>query len=159
MHGSRQHLEVIVTDRDRFPDTLLQDELRKLNRHLPKNRKTLRELLREESPEVTTVGGETVHLRKNEVEAFSARLQDNLLDRVKLPLVLLRRRELGAGAFTLLGDVYEEYAVAKLVNGFEGTFDDFKESKDSVLVFYKPQISELMRRFHSLVTVGFGLSE
>jgi uncharacterized protein len=146
-------------ERDRLLDTMLQDELRKLNKHLPKNRKTLRDLLSEDSPEVTTVGGETVHLRKNEVEAFSASLPDSLLDRVKLPLVLLRRRELGAGAFTLLGDVYEEYALAKLVNGFEGTFADFKESKDALLVFYKPQVSELMRRFHSLITVGFGLSE
>lgn len=146
-------------DQDRFLDTMLQNELQKLNRHLPKNRKTLRELLSEESPEVTTVGGETVRLRKNEIEAFSASLPDNLLDRVKLPLVLLRRRDLGPGAFTLLGDVYEEYTLAKLVNNFEGSFADFKESKDPVLVFYKPQVSELIRRFHSLITVGFGLSE
>ena len=146
-------------DQDRFLDTVLQDELRKLNRHLPKNRKTLRELLSEDSPEVTTVGGETTHLRKNEIEAFSVSLPESLLDRVKLPLVLLRRRDLGAGTFTLLGDVYEEYALAKLVNGFEGTFADFKESKDPLLVFYKPQVSELIRRFHSLITVGFGLSE
>ena len=83
----------------------------------------------------------------------------DLLDRVKLPIVLLRRRDLGAGAFTLLGDVYEEYALAKLVNDFEGTFADFKESKDPFLVFYKPQVSDLMRRFHSVITVGFGLSE
>ena len=138
---------------------MLQNELQKLNKHLPKNRKTLRELLSEESPEVTTVGGETTHLRKNEVEAFRASLSDDLLDRVKLPLVLLRRRDLGAGAFTLLGDVYEEYALAKLVNNFDGTLADFKESKDPLLVFYKPQVSELVRRFHSLITVGFGLSE
>ena len=138
---------------------MVQDELRKLNRHLPKNRKILRELLSEESPEFTTVGGETVHLRKNEIETFSASLQDNLLDRVKLPLVLLRRRDLGAGAFTLLGDAYEEYALAKLLNNFAGTFADFKESKDPFPVFYKPQVSELMRRFHSLITIGFGLSE
>jgi uncharacterized protein len=146
-------------ERDRLLDTMLQDELRKLNKHLPRDRKTLQELLSEDSPEVNTIGGETVHLRKSEVEAFSASLPDSLLDRVKLPLVLLRRRELGAGAFTLLGDVYEEYALAKLVNGFKGTFADFKESKDPLLVFYKPQVSELMRRFHSLITVGFGLSE
>ena len=144
---------------DRLLDTMLQDELRKLNRHLPRNRKTLRELLSEDSPEVSTVGGETVHLRKNEVEAFSSSLPDSLLDRVKLPLVLLRRRELGAGAFTLFGDVYEEYALVKLVNGFEGTFADFQESKDPLLVFYKPQVSDLIRRFHSLITLGFGLSE
>ena len=148
-----------VLDEDRSLDTALQEELRKLNRHLPKNRKTVRELLREDSPEVSTVGGEIVRLRKSEVEAFSSSLSDNLLDKVKLPLVLLRRRDLGAGAFTVFGDVYEEYALAKLVNNFEGSFADFKESKDPVLVFYKPQISELMRRFHSLITIGFGLSE
>jgi uncharacterized protein len=138
---------------------MLQNELRKLNTHLPKNRKTIRELLAEEQPSVSTVGGEKVSLKKSEVEALSAELPDELRDRVKLPLVLLRRRDLGAGAFTLLGDSYEEYALSRLLGDKDSNLADFQGSGKSPAVFYKPQISELMRRFHSLVSVGFGLSE
>ena len=146
-------------DRDGFFDVILQNELRKLNTHLPKNRKTVRELLAEDSPNVSTVGGEKVTMKKTEIEALSAELPEALRNKVKLPIVLLRRRELGAGAFTLLGDSYEEYALSKVLGDYDGTEADFRQARESPKVFYKPQVSELMRRFHSLIVVGFGLSE
>jgi uncharacterized protein (UPF0216 family) len=146
-------------DRDRFLDVTLQSELRELNKHLPKNRKTIRELLTEDPPTVSAVGGEKITMKRNEVEALSAELPDSLRDRIKLPLVFLRRRDLGAGAFTLLGDSYEEFALSKLLGDYKGTLEDFIRSHGSPTVFYKPQVSELMRRFHSLIAVGFGLSE
>jgi len=146
-------------DRDGFFDVMLQNELRKLNTHLPKNRKTIRELLAEEQPSVSTVGGEKANMKKSEVEALSAGLPDALRDEVRLPLVLLRRRELGPGAFTLLGDPNEEYAVSNILGEYNGTLAEFQRSRQSPTVFYKPQVSELTRRFHSLIVVGFGLSE
>ena len=135
---------------------MLQNELRKLNTHLPKNRKTARELLTEDDPTVSTVSGDRLALKKPELEALRAELPDELLDRLKLPIVVLRRRDLGAGAFTLLGDSYEEYALSKLLDEYNGTLSDFIRTRPSSVVFYKPQISELMRRFHSLVVIGFG---
>ena len=146
-------------DRDGFFDVVLQNELRKLNTHLPKNRKTIRELLVEDSPSVSSVSGEKVTMKKAEIEALSAELPEALRDKVKLPIVLLRRRDLGAGAFTLLGDSYEEDALSKVLGNRDGTQADFRQARESPKVFYKPQVSELMRRFHSLIVVGFGLSE
>ncbi len=146
-------------DRDGFFDVMMQNELRKLNTHLPKNRRTIRELLAEEQPSVSTVGGEKATMKKSEVEALSAGLPDELRDKVRLPLVLLRRRELGPGAFTLLGDPNEEYAVSNILGEYNGTLAEFQRSRQSPTVFYKPQVSELTRRFHSLIVVGFGLSE
>jgi uncharacterized protein (UPF0216 family) len=146
-------------DRDGFFDVMLQNELRKLNTHLPKNRKTIRELLTENEPSVSTVGGEKAIMKRSEVEALRAELPDALRDRVRLPLVLLRRREFGPGAFTLLGDDYEEYALSKVLGEYNGTLAEFQRSRESPTVFYKPQVSELTRRFHSLIVVGFGLSD
>jgi uncharacterized protein (UPF0216 family) len=146
-------------DRDGFFDVMLQNELRKLNTHLPKNRKTIGELLAEDQPSVSTVGGDKVTMKRAEVEALNAELPDELRDKVRLPIVLLRRRELGPGAFTLLGDDYEEYALSKVLGQYDGTLVAFRRSRESATVFYKPQVSELMRRFHSLIAVGFGLSE
>src|SRR5256712_8745901 len=138
---------------------MLQNELRKLNTHLPKNRKTIRELLAEDQPTVSTVSGEKVAMKKAEIEALTAELPEALRDKVKLPIVLLRRRELGAGAFTLLGDSYEEYALSKVLGDYDDSQADLRQARESPKVFYKPQVSELMRRFHSLIVVGFGLSE
>ena len=146
-------------DRDGFFDVMLQNELQKLNTHLPKNRKTIRELLAEDPPTVSTVRGEKLTMTKRELEALCAELPDGLQNKLKLPIVFLRRRELGTGAFTILGDSYEEYAMSKLLGEYKGTLADFQRSRESSTIFYKPQVSELMRRFHSLIVIGFGLSE
>ncbi len=146
-------------DRDGLFDVMLQNELQKLNTHLPKNRKTIGELLAEDPPTVSTVGGGKLTMKRPELEALSAELPDGLQNKLKLPIVFLRRRELGTGAFTILGDSYEEYALSKLLGDYKGTLADFQRSRESSTIFYKPQVSELMRRFHSLIVIGFGLSE
>ena len=95
---------------DRFFDAMLRDDMRKLNSHLPKNRTTLKELLSDPAPGVTAASGDSIRMKKHELEDLSRSLPTEANTRVKLPIVLLRRRELGPGAFTVLGDRYEEYA-------------------------------------------------
>ena len=76
--------------------------MRRLNAHLPKNRRTLKDLLKEDTPSVPTVDGGRIVMKKSELEELAESLPEEVRDRVKLPLVLLRRTELGPGAFTLL---------------------------------------------------------
>ena len=142
---------------DRIFDTMLREEFRKLNAHLPESRRTLKELLAEAEPSVPTVDGGRIVMRRSELEDFALSLPEEIKERVKLPLVLLRRTELGLGAFTLLGDAPEEYALSKIVKGFEGTYEQFRNQQEKPGLFYKPQISELLRKFHSLIVIGFGV--
>ncbi len=148
-----------MQERDRFLDVMLREEMRRLNAHLPKNRKTLKELLGEDAPSVPSVGGEEIRLKRNELDKLSSSLPGEGKERIRLPLVLFRRTELGQGAYTVLGDPYEEYAIALLAESFKGTFQEFRRQKTNPVVFYKPQISELLRKFHSLIVLGFGLSD
>ncbi|HYY92303.1 MAG TPA: DUF61 family protein [Candidatus Dormibacteraeota bacterium] len=145
-----------MEDRDRFADAVLRDEIRKLNNHLPKARKTLEELLADPSPSVDSVSGHKIRMRREELDRLASSLPEESSRRIKLPLVLIRRRELGPGAFTVLGDPYEEYAVLLLLGSFKGTFQEFKTQTRPVATFYKPQISQLLSKFHSLISVGFG---
>ena len=138
---------------------MLRDEMRRLNAHLPTNRQTLTDLLEEDSPAVPSVGGQEIRLRKNELEDLAATLPDEAKESIRLPLVLLRRKELGPGAYTILGDPHEEYAVSLLTGSFRGAFREFREQEPDSTVFYVPQISELLRRFNSLVVIGFGVSD
>jgi uncharacterized protein (UPF0216 family) len=141
---------------DRFAQVALRDELRRLNTHLPKSRRTLEDLLADPSPSVLSVSGHKIRMRKEELEALSASLADEGPRRIRLPIVLLRRRDLGSGAFTVLGDPFEEYAILRLSGSFDGTFEDFKQQTRGTATIYKPQVSLLLRRFHSLIIVGFG---
>lgn len=145
-----------MEQRDRFSDALLRDDLRKLNSHLPKNRRTLRELLTDPAPRVQAASGDFIRMKKSELEEMSRSLPIEASARVRLPIVFLRRGDLGLGAFTILGDPYEEFAILILVDAFQGTFEQFREQKSDPIVIFKPQVTLLMRRFHSLLVLGFG---
>jgi uncharacterized protein (UPF0216 family) len=145
--------------RDRFSDALLRDDMRKLNSHLPKNRRTLKELLSDPAPRVATASGDLIKMKKPELEELSRSLPAEANARVRLPIVLLRRSDLGPGAFTVMGDRFEEYSMLLLAGSFQGSFEQFREQKSETIVLFKPQISLLMRRFHSLLILGFGSSD
>jgi len=136
---------------------VLKDEMRRLNMHLPKNRQTVKEFLGEENPSAPCVDGSRIVMRRDELESLARSLPEGLLDRVKLPLVVLRRMDLGPGAFTLLGDPVEDFALSLLAGTVQSGLEEFRRNQKSPTVFYKPQISELLRRFHSLIVIGFGL--
>lgn len=141
---------------DRFANAVFRDELRRLNSHLPKSRRTLKELLEDPAPSVASVSGHQIKMKREELEDLSRALAPDELARVKLPIILLRRRDLGTGAFTVLGDPFEEYVVMKITESFTGTYDQFRTQRGLTVTIYKPQVSLLVRRFHSLVAIGFG---
>jgi uncharacterized protein (UPF0216 family) len=147
-----------MEQRDRFIDALLRDDMRRLNSHLPKSRRTLKELLNDPAPQVAAASGDLIKMKKRELEELSHSLPTEADTRVRLPIVILRRRDLGTGAFTVMGDRYEEYAMSLLAAAFQGSFEQFKEQKSAQVLLFKPQISLLMRRFHSLLVLGFGSS-
>lgn len=147
-----------MEQRDRFFDALLYDDLRRLNAHLPKNRKTLGELLSESAPGVQAASGHFIRMKKDELEELSRSLPTEASARVKLPIVLLRRGDLGPGAFTVMGDSYEEYSMLLLAGSVHGSFEEYKEEQPEPALIFKPQVSSLMRRFHSLLVLGFGSS-
>ena len=147
-----------MEQRDRIIDALLRDDMRTLNSHLPKKRRTLKELLSDPASRVLATSGDSIRMKKPELEELSRSLPAESDTRVRLPIVLLSRRDLGPGAFTVTGDRYEEYAMMLLAGSFQGSFEKFTEQESEPTVIFKPQISLLMRRFHSLLVLGFGTS-
>ncbi len=144
---------------DIFIDGILKDEIGKINSHLPKQRKTLKELLSESDPQVPTVRGEKIRMKKTDLQNLSDIVPENARQRIKLPIILMRRMDLGPGAFTILGDAYEEFIMALLSGGFKGNFDEFRQLSTRPVVVYRPQITELLAKIHSLIVLGFGVSE
>src|SRR5712692_3724426 len=114
--------------RDRLADTMLRDEMRRLNAHLPKKRQTVNELLTEETPSVPSVDGSRIIMKKTELESLASSLPDELRGRVRLPLVLLRRTDLGPGAFVLFGDPAEEFALSTLITNDKISLEEYRKS-------------------------------
>lgn len=135
-------------------DALLSRELRKLNTHLPKQRRTLKELLAEEYPTIPTADGSSIVLNKSEIEELSKIVPLAYYGNLKLPFIVLRRMELGKSAYTISGDRVEEFTVKKILGSTTADYHAMYSDQDP-LFLYRPDVSELIRRFHSLVVIGF----
>ena len=141
---------------DRTFDALLGRELRNLNNHLPKQRRSIKELLGEADSTVPTVDGHTIILRKEEVEELARLVPAEYHNLLKLPIIVLRRMELGRSVYTVSGDKVEEFTVKKILRKTTAEYYAMYLD-DEPLFLYRPDVSELLRRFHSLVVIGFGV--
>ena len=141
---------------ERTFDALLARELRNLNAYLPKQRRPLSQLLKITDPTVEAVDGSSILLKSSELEALAKVVPTELHDRLKLPIIILRRMELGRSIYTVSGEKIEEFTVQKILGKAEEGY--YKKQSDSEPVFlYRPEVSELLRMFHSLFVIAFGI--
>lgn len=142
-------------DADRAFETVLKHEIRKLNMHLPKNRRTVRDLLLDDTPSVSAVNGEPIIMRREEIVRLASQIPEHLHEKIRLPFVLLRRMDLGKSVFTVTGERIEEFTVRKVLGLTERDFKEYTMERQPFHL-YRPQIGELMRRYHSLFVLAFG---
>ena len=141
---------------ERAFDAVLTHEIRKLNTHLPKNRRTMRDLMKGTDPTIEAVDGTLILLRTVEIEELSRIVPREYQDRLKLPIVILRRIELGKSTYTVGGETIEEFTVKKILGETDADFHQMYMDRE-LFFLYRPQIVELLRRYHSLFVIGFGL--
>ena len=141
---------------DRAFDAIIGHELRKLNTHLPKQRKLMSELLGSKDPTVEAVDGSSIVLKTSELKELANIVPREYHDQVKLPFIILRRMELGKSVYTVTGDRIEEFVIKKILGTTANDFQHMYRENEPVFL-YRPQVVELIRRFHSLVLIGFGV--
>jgi uncharacterized protein (UPF0216 family) len=141
---------------DRAFDAILSHEIQKLNTHLPKQRRRMSELLRRTDPTVEAVDGSSILLRTTELEELARLVPKEYQDRLRLPIVVLRRTELGKSTYTVAGEPIEEFTVKKILgvteNDYRGMYTD-----RAPFFLYRPQVVELLRKYHTLFVIGFGV--
>lgn len=142
---------------DRIMRRLIKEEVRRINLHLPKYSKSLSELLEEKEPKVEAVDGSLIIMRRSELEELARAVPKEHHKQFKLPIVVIRRMSLGRGVFTLVGGKVECFAVKKILGLTSLSFDEM--SQDEPCHLYRPQVQELLRKFKSLIIIGFGVPE
>lgn len=134
------------SDGEGISKTFWEVELRRLNEGLPRTRKSLPQLLEEESPIYTNAAGEAVLLDRAEVEAFSKLVPPNKKNNVRLPLIIMKEASLKRGTYRIEGNPEEVKAVNAALN---------KLKEDQFL--FRPEVLELSTKFPSLITFGYTL--
>jgi uncharacterized protein len=69
-------------------DRLLKKQIMVLNRHLPRRRKTLKELLEEDRPHVLGTDGSRHRFKKNELDKIASLIPKRSWAQLKLPLYI-----------------------------------------------------------------------
>jgi len=134
--------------------TMIKEEVRKLNEHLPKTRKSLNTLLKEETPSVETQDGRSIIMKKEELEKLAEIVPTNLQDKIQLPIIVQRRFDLGKSIYTVMGNKLEEFTLKKALELTDHDFNKYEE--EAPFHIFKPYLSELIRMFHTLIVIGFG---
>ncbi|MCL7394875.1 MAG: DUF61 family protein [Thaumarchaeota archaeon] len=132
-----------------FPDGLdewLKHELKIVNTTLPAHTVPLSVLLDLEEPCVRTVGGTMHYFDKRELEEFKKVLPKGF--DVSLPLIFIKRRELGEGVYIIKGDKNEAEAF-RLALGLSS----INKSTEGYYT-YRPFVIEFLRRYQTLGVVG-----
>jgi uncharacterized protein (UPF0216 family) len=113
-------------------------------------------LLKTTDPSVETVNGSLILLKKEELERLARIVPENYHDQIRLPIIVLRRMELGKSIYTVAGEPIEEFAVKKILGLTEADFPGMRMDR-SPFFLYRPQVAELLRQYHSLFVIGFGV--
>lgn len=105
-----------------------------------------------ESPSVKARDGGEIIFDKAELEMVARLLPKELHRQLRLPIVLLRRIDLGPGVFSVSGGRVEAYLTLKLLSRKGEVSLDKVELP---LYVYRPEVQELRQRLRTLTVIGF----
>lgn len=139
---------------DKLLDLIWSLDIEKMNDHLPTERKSLKELLAEEKPQVQTKKKIFHRFRKEHLEIICQFFPENQWAEVMLPVILLRRTSLGKGIYSVSGGLRELYIVHRISGRTSDKFSKFKLEEHQPYV-WKPEVFTAVRKIGSIVVTGY----
>jgi uncharacterized protein (UPF0216 family) len=122
---------------DRLLQESLKEELRFLNAPLPGKRKSLGELLKEETPSVTCADGSLQIFKRKELEYLSGLTDEDARDSLLLPVII--EVEPGRNRMAIICHSDAEQAVFSALLGMTLT------EKNHRIVIHKPQLAAIRK--------------
>ncbi|MEM2136588.1 MAG: DUF61 family protein [Candidatus Methanomethylicia archaeon] len=139
---------------DRVIHYIYKSDIERLNAHLPRNFKSLNELVCGVDTTIKAIDGSDIIIDREELNLLCRIIPKDFHDKLKLPLVFLRRIDLGRGIYELLGDKIEAFTVLK----FLGTNTPISDIKLPLRI-YRPQLFKLKTLLPTSVTIAFSSIE
>ena len=133
-------------DFDRLGKAFWEVELKNLNDGLPRVRRSLTELLKEEKPSYRNSREEEIALDRRELQELSKLVPPEKLPDVRLPFIIIKQAGSKKGEYQIQGSE-ADIATINLA---------LKRPKENRFLF-KPEVMELASMFPSLVVFGFCL--
>ena len=115
---------------DDFEKKISMKFLRTLNRHLPAKRKTLKELLLEERPNIKNLDGSTHSFDKKELEKIASMIPEYEHEKLRLPIYLEMSSSMERGTIKISGRI-ECMVINTVLCEWEK-----REEKEFMIIYY-----------------------
>jgi len=147
---------VISVSLDDKLSKFLKREIESVNLHLPKTRVSLEEALQGKNFYMSREDVE-LYINEKEIEILSKFCPEIKYKDVFLPILVIRRRDLGKGVYVISGDLIEQFLVVKALKKYDKTWDDFRKNPlpTNALFLYKPDLIEIRKTLPTAIVIGF----
>jgi len=134
----------------------LKHEIDSINLHLPKKRVPL-SLANKGYNVYVSRDNSQLHINKKEIDLLLSICPTKKENDVLLPFLIIRRRDLGRGTYSISGELIDQFLVLKALDKFEGTWIEFiKKPLPKHLTFlYKPDLITLRKILPTSTVIGF----
>ncbi|MBD3189652.1 MAG: DUF61 family protein [Candidatus Heimdallarchaeota archaeon] len=140
---------------EKIIDLIWSLDIERMNDHLPREKKTLVELLSVDQPQIHTKKGGIHRFKKKHLQIVAELIPEKEWKNIKLPIVLLRRTDLEKGLFSISGGKGELYIIYKLLGKTSDSFPLFK-MKEHRPYIWKPEAFTAIRKLGSIFVIGYG---
>lgn len=130
-------------------DRFLKKEIQYLNRHLPKKRSSLADLMEQDKPKIDTKDGKSHRFKRKELQYLSDLLPKNLHKRLRLPIIITISPQFGRGAAKISGEA-ECLVVLKIL--------EKEKEEEGELLIYRPEIRALRKKLPTTTQYAFQIS-
>jgi uncharacterized protein (UPF0216 family) len=139
---------------DKILDLIWSLDIEKMNDHLPTERRSLKDLLDDENPYVMTKKNQKHKIRKKDIELISKFLQESEWEKVKLPIILLRRTSMAKGIYSVSGGKRELYIIHRLIGRTKEDLNSFMLD-DHQPYIWKPEAFTAVKKCSTLIIIGY----
>ena len=130
-------------------DRVVAKTVQSLNRHLPRERKSLYTLLREERPSIVSKDGNTYRIKKAELEMIAKLIPDDQKKKIQLPILIEMSPEYGRGAGRIRGKMHCLLVTELLEKEWMG---------EDEIIIYRPDVTRLRRLLPTASQYAFFVS-
>ena len=134
----------------------LKHEIDSINQHLPKKRIPLKLASQGYNYYINRENNQ-LYIDKKEIELLQSLCPKGREKDVYLPIIIIRRRDLGVGTYVISGELIEEFLVLKALNKYEQNWEEFlKNPPEKIKKFlYKPDLIKLRKVLATSTVIGF----
>ena len=133
----------------------IEREVEKLNQHLPKNPKSLADIIESKDFSLETRDGGKIVFEKHELAMLSKLVPKEYWSEVKLPITLVRQIEKGRGVFTITGGKVQQFVVAKVLGLTDLSFTELQKF-NTPLFIYRPNAAQLKMKLRTSTIFAIG---